>query len=230
MKNYQKYFLISAVVIIIDQFVKLLVKFNLTPGTGISVIQNRLFGFNIHFLENDGAAFGVTIADLFNHLGANMSDETGKLILSLFSVFAVCIIGVVLYQVSQKQSLLPLFVSFIFGGAIGNIIDRVFYGILFSPTHNWFSVINDYEGGLLHGKVVDMFYVNMGVVHLFGQPLQLWPVFNIADAAISIGIIAILIFQKDFFNAEAEKTTTETPPTPVVETKEASAEDVATQA
>lgn len=222
MKNYQKYFLISTFVIAIDQFVKLLVKFNLQYDEEIAIIRSSKPCFKIHFLENKGAAFGVTVADLFNQVGLNMSPETGKLILSLFSIVAVSVIGVVLYRVSEQKSLLPLFVAFIFGGAIGNIIDRVFYGI-------WFASINNYEGGFLHGRVVDMFYLDFWEGYLFDTYLSFWPVFNIADAAISIGIVAILVFQKHFFNTQEEKSTREVSPISPVESVKEEIETVAPQ-
>lgn len=222
MKNYQKYFLISTFVIAIDQFVKLMVKFNLQYDEEIAIIRSAKPCFKIHFLENRGAAFGVTVADLLNQVGGNMTPETGKLILSLFSIVAVSVIGVVLYRVSEQKSLLPLFVALIFGGAIGNIVDRVFYGV-------WFATTNNYEGGFLHGRVVDMFYLDVWEGYLGNTYLSFWPVFNIADAAISIGIIAILIFQKQFFNTHEEKVKTEVAPAPVIESVVENVEKIAPQ-
>ena len=101
-----------------------------------------------------------------------------------------------LQTVRNSRTSLPYFLAFILGGAIGNIIDRVFYGV-------WFAGINDYEGGLLHGRVVDMFYVNLVHGEVMGLEMNLLPVFNVADAAITVGIVAIIIFQRRFFKASA---------------------------
>lgn len=199
MKQARKYFLLALAIIVVDQIVKLIVKFNMEKGIQGQI---KVLGdvFKIHFIENKGAAFGLTITNLFNGMGMDMSDETGKLILSLFSIAAVIAIGVVLYRLADHQSPLPWFVASIFGGALGNIIDRTFYGV-------WFSEMNDYQGGLFHGQVVDMFYLDIwegqipNWVPLFGGDYtSLWPIFNIADAAISIGIVVVLFAQNRFFN------------------------------
>lgn len=156
--------------------------------------------FKIHFIENKGAAFGMTITNLVSPLGLEVSDETGKLILSIFSLVALVFIGVFLYRLSTHKSPLPYFVALIFGGAMGNIIDRTLYGLFFES-------INNYEGGFLHGRVVDMFYFDIWKGYLpdwmpliGGEYYSFWPIFNIADSAISIGIIVILFFQGRFFN------------------------------
>lgn len=186
-----KYFLYSFLIILIDQAVKLAVKFNMEYDGEIELIGSGRPSFKIHFLENPGAAFGMTIQNFANVFGGEMSPTTAKLILSLFSLVIMPVIGYVLYKVSTQKSLLPLFVSFIFGGAVGNIIDRVFYGV-------WFAGMNNYQGGLMHGRVVDMFYFDIWEGMIGGTYMSLWPVFNIADSAISIGIVAILLFQKKF--------------------------------
>ncbi len=211
MKRVTKLFSISLVVIVLDQIVKLLVKFNMDKGEAGEI---KILGdvFKLHYIENNGAAFGLTISELFNNLGANMSEETGKLILSIFSILAVAAIGVVLYKLKDHKSALPIFIALIFGGALGNIIDRTFYGL-------WFAEVNDYSGGLFFGRVVDMFYLDIWkgylpdwkYVPLFnGQYTALWPIFNIADAAISIGIVVILFFQGRFFKMDEEATKAET--------------------
>ncbi|MEO0897438.1 MAG: signal peptidase II [Bacteroidota bacterium] len=205
MKKATKYFSISLAVIILDQIVKLLVKFNMDKG---EAGQIKVMGdfFKLHFIENRGAAFGLTLTDIFNGMGMEMSDDTGKLILTLFSIVAVIAIGYVLYKLKDHQSALPIFVALIFGGALGNIIDRTFYGI-------WFADINDYSGGLFFGRVVDMFYLDIWkgylpnvswVPFLNGQYTALWPIWNIADASISIGIVVILLFQGRFFKKDEE--------------------------
>ncbi|MEO0581903.1 MAG: signal peptidase II [Bacteroidota bacterium] len=201
MKQASKYFLIALAVIVIDQVVKVIVKLNMVMG---DAGQIKVLGdfFKLHFIENKGAAFGLTVTKLVNGLGGDMSDATGKLILTLFSIVAVFAIGYVLYRLRDHKSPLPTFIALIFGGALGNIIDRTFYGIIFSD-------INQYDGGLFFGRVVDLFYFDIwkGIIPewipLFGGSYtSLWPIFNIADAAISIGIIVILIFQGKFFRMD----------------------------
>jgi signal peptidase II len=215
-----KYFSISLAVILLDQIVKLIVKFNMAKGEAgqIKILGNF---FKLHFIENNGAAFGLTLTDLFNNVGIEMTQETGKLILSIFSIVAVGAIGYVLYRLRDHKSALPIFVALIFGGALGNIIDRTFYGV-------WFSNINDYEGGLFFGRVVDMFYIDIWKGYLpdwkyvpffNGQYTALWPIWNIADAAISIGITVILIFQGRFFKNDELANQTKTADSSAPETK-----------
>lgn len=199
MKRVHKFFLISFIVIVIDQVTKLIVKLNMQLGEEILVLGDF---FKIHFIENKGAAFGLTVGNIFNTFGVAMTEETSKLILSIFSIIAVVFIGYFLYKLSDHRSPLPYYVALIFGGALGNIIDRTFYGLFFSD-------INSYEGGLFHGRVVDMFYFDIwyGTVPnwvplIGGELYSLWPIFNIADSAISIGIVVILFFQGRFFNMD----------------------------
>ena len=184
-----KYFWFAFLVILVDQLVKLIVKFSMHPYQEIKVIGEFA---RINFIENKGAAFGLTIADLLAKVGIALSDETAKLVLTLFSILAVVVIIYLLQLVKHTRSSLPYFLALILGGAVGNIIDRVFYGV-------WFAGINDYEGGLLHGRVVDMIYINLIHGKFLGVELNLLPVINIADAAITLGIIAIIIFQRRYF-------------------------------
>lgn len=201
MSSYRN-FTIACLVVVVDQIVKLIVKMNMAIGQEFEVFGNI---FKIHFIENPGAAFGLTIAHVYEaFLGIFMddpylSDATAKLILTLFSLFAVGFIIYYLHALRNMKTALPIYVSLILGGAIGNIIDRVFYGA-------WFAEMNDYEGGLLYGRVVDMFYLDIWqgylpawVPFLGNEYYSLWPIFNIADAAISVGIVAIIIFQKKLF-------------------------------
>jgi signal peptidase II len=184
-----KFFWVAFGVILIDQLVKLFIKFTMHPYEEIKLLGEF---FRINFIENKGAAFGLTISDLLEKVGVPMNDESAKLSLTIFSILAVVVIIYLLQQVRNSKTSLPYFLALILGGAVGNIIDRVFYGV-------WFAGINDYEGGLLHGRVVDMFYINLVHGKFLGLELNLLPVFNIADAAIGVGIIAILFFQRRFF-------------------------------
>jgi signal peptidase II len=186
-----RYLLLVLVIVALDQATKVWVKLNMTPGEEFRVLGHW---FRIYFTENPGAAFGMTFTDLLG-----MQPDTAKLVLSLFSVVALGFIGWVLHTVVQHRTALPVCVALIFAGALGNIIDRLFYGA-------WFGPINQYEGGLFHGRVVDFFYIDIwkGIVADWvpfygGQYLALWPIFNIADIAISVGIVWIFLYNKKFF-------------------------------
>ncbi|MCB0843625.1 MAG: signal peptidase II [Bacteroidetes bacterium] len=203
MKQARKYFLIALGIIALDQIVKIIVKLNMVMGQAgqIKILGNF---FKLYFIENNGAAFGFTISNMIRGMGGDMSEETGKLILSVFSIIAVIAIGYVLFKLATHKSPLPYFVAMIFGGALGNIIDRTFYGVFFASQ-------NDYSGGLFHGRVVDMFYIDLwrGVLPEWipvwgGEYTALWPIFNIADAAISIGIVVVLVFQGKFFKMDED--------------------------
>lgn len=180
--KYQKYFLIALLVILVDQITKYLVKMNMYLGQEVTLWSNHL---KLRFEENNGFAFGMEFTQLFQQINIHISPESGKLMLSLFSIIAVIGLGVLLYRFSDHRSPMPAFLAIIFGGAIGNIIDRTFYGVIFSP-------INLYEGGLFHGRVVDMIFVDLGPYNTMA------PIFNIADTAISFGIVVILLFQSRF--------------------------------
>lgn len=185
-----RYYLVALGVILIDQIVKLTIRFTMELGESHALIGDTL---KINYVLNDGAAFGLTLPDLFAYIGIEMSAETGKRILTLFSILAVIIIIYFLRLTMRYRSPLPFFVALILGGALGNIVDRVFYGV-------WFrGEINDPQCmGLMHGCVVDMFFLDLGTWHILGREMMMFPVFNVADAAISVGIIVIFIFQRRF--------------------------------
>ncbi len=194
LKDY-KFFWYAFGVVLVDQLVKLIVKFTMQPGQDVPVVGDA---FRINFIENRGAAFGLTIADLFNKVGVEMTEETAKLLLTIFSIGAVMVIAYLLSQVRNHRSALPYFLALILGGALGNIIDRVFYGV-------WFSGMNWYEGGLFEGRVVDMFYLDFYQGEFLGIDMNLLPVFNLADLAISIGIVAVILFQRRFMRIHQER-------------------------
>lgn len=189
MKIYIKPILIVVAVLVIDQLIKFWIKTNMYIGEEYNVIGNW---FIIHFTENNGMAFGL-------ELGGNY----GKLALSLFRVFAVFGLGYIFHYVIKNKYHFGLItcVSLILAGALGNIIDSVFYGKLFGYA------------GFLHGRVVDMFYFPIiqgfypeWVPGLGGQDFIFFrPVFNFADAAISIGVVTIIIFQSKFLNNDLSK-------------------------
>jgi signal peptidase II len=192
--KYFKYYLLSLAIIILDQTVKMLVHFNMELGTAGQI---PVFGdwFKLHYTLNPGMAFGL-----------QLGSEYGKLILSIFRLAAM--IGIALYlRTLAKRGVhegLLWCTALILGGAIGNVIDSTFYGVFLnnapydSPTA-WF-----------HGQVIDMFYLDIweGIMpkwipFIGGEFYSLWPIFNIADASIFVGVAIILVMQKKFF-AEKE--------------------------
>lgn len=190
-----KYFLISLVVIIIDQIVKMLVHYNMQMGSqGQIMILGDLF--KLHYLTNPGMAFGL-----------KLDFQYGKLILTVFRVAAMFGIGFYLYSLVKKQANkgLLICIALILGGAIGNLIDSIFYGVFLD------NAPFDAPSPWLHGQVVDMFYIDIWegylpdwIPLLGGDYMALWPVFNIADASIFIAICIIIVYQKRYFKKEEE--------------------------
>ncbi|WP_219224054.1 lipoprotein signal peptidase [Pedobacter antarcticus] len=189
MKGYTKPILLILLVVLIDQLSKTWIKTNMFIGQEYKILGNW---FIIHFTENNGMAFGM-----------EFGGEFGKLALSLFRILAVAGIGYGLhYMIKHKYHRgLILNVALIFSGALGNIIDSVFYGKIY-----------DYAT-LFHGRVVDMLYFPL-MEGVFPKWVPIWggeeyiffrPVFNIADSAIFIGVVTILIFQKTYFKEEVRE-------------------------
>ncbi|MEO6901649.1 MAG: lipoprotein signal peptidase [Bacteroidia bacterium] len=195
----KKPLLIIFIVLFIDQLIKIYIKTHFFLGQEFHVFSNW---FIIHFTENNGMAYGM-----------ELGGEFGKLMLSSFRIIAIGGIGWYLYDLTTKKAdrLYIICISLIFAGALGNIIDSAFYGVLFSDSGYDIARFLPKEGGyanFLHGKVVDMFYFPIIQGH-FPEWVPFWgtenfiffrPVFNIADASISIGVAMILINQKRFFN------------------------------
>jgi len=188
MKGYTKPLLLIFIVLLVDQVSKTWIKTHMYLGQEYKVLGDW---FIIHFTENNGMAFGL-----------EFGGEFGKLALSLFRIIAVGGIGYGLHYLIQRKYHrgLILNVALIFAGALGNIIDSVFYGLIYG-----------YET-LFHGRVVDMLYfpIMKGTFPTWfpvwgGEPFEFFrPVFNLADAAISVGVITILIFQKTYFKEEVK--------------------------
>ena len=187
---------IIILVLLLDQSIKIYIKSNWILGQEYHISN----WFIIHFTENNGMAYGI-------ELGGNW----GKLILSLFRIVAISAIGVYLYKITRladKPLAYIISIALIFAGAMGNILDSVFYGMMFSESYYQVAQFLPEAGGyagFLHGKVVDMLYFPLIEGH-FPEWFPFWgnehfiffrPVFNIADSAISVGISFILVFYKN---------------------------------
>jgi signal peptidase II len=184
--------LVSAFVLIADQITKLFIKgisipfLNInTPGfeygKSIEVIGSF---FRITFVENPGMAFGIGVGDTF------------KIFLSVFSLAAGIGILIYLYKLREEKFIVRFALALIFGGAIGNFIDRAFYGVLY-----------DYAP-LFYGRVVDFLDVDFFDFTLFGHTYNRWPIFNIADTAVTVGVGLLLIFH-NAVKSESETKKTE---------------------
>ena len=190
--------LIIAIILLFDQFVKIYIKTNFVYGE-IGQIDVASW-FKILLIENEGMAWGTKIPGAY-----------GKLILTIFRILAVFGIGYWLYDASTKHSsnYLTVAISLIFAGAVGNIIDSVFYGVIFDNSYNNVATLfteNPY-GTLFHGKVVDMLYFPI-LEGNFPKWLPIWgghpfkffnAIFNVADMAISTGVGILIVFNKKAF-------------------------------
>lgn len=200
--NLKKSALLILLILVIDQWSKIYIKTNFMLGESVDVFN----WFKILFIENEGAAWGAKLSDLFP-----ITDRSGKLILTIFRLFAIFGIGYWLNDVIKKKSSKTLIVavSLIFAGALGNILDSVFYGLIFNESYNEVATLFSSEpyGGLFHGKVVDMLYFPLidttwpeWVPFVGGNNFRFFePVFNIADTAISTGVGILLVFNKRAF-------------------------------
>ncbi len=208
----QKIFWLVIFILVLDQALKIWVKTHMEYGDQISILgANWAF---IHFVENNGMAFGISLGG-----------KLGKLALSLFRIGAVAFLIYYLKRLIEERQNMGVLICFalILAGAIGNILDSVFYGLIFSesPFHGGLAEIFPAEGGyesLLYGKVVDMLYFPMIDTYwpewlplIGGDRFQFFkPVFNIADSSISVGIVSLLLFQRKFFNSDQPKETSGT--------------------
>ncbi|HSI90386.1 MAG TPA: lipoprotein signal peptidase, partial [Adhaeribacter sp.] len=194
--KYWKYYLAALAVILVDQAVKLIVHYNMEMGLPGEI---RLMGdwLKLHYTLNPGMAFGV-----------ELGSDYGKVILTSFRLVAMFGIGYYLYHLikTRAHSGFIWCMALILGGAIGNLIDSIFYGVWFDNApygakSPWF-----------HGQVIDMFYVDLWEGYLpnwipimGGKPMSLWPIFNVADAAIFMGVVFILLNQNKFFGHDVKE-------------------------
>jgi signal peptidase II len=171
---------ISLVVVIIDQVTKFLVKGGTIPLLNIHAdgmlygSSKNVFGefFKITFVENPGLAFGIAVGD------------TSKLLLSIFSLLASIGILYYLYISKDQKLVVRIALALVFGGAIGNFIDRAFYGLFYGYAP------------LFYGRVVDFFNMDFFDFSLFGRTYDRFPIFNIADSAVSVGVVLLILFHK----------------------------------
>jgi signal peptidase II len=177
----------SFIIVIIDQATKFLIKGinipflgisiqGMRPGSSVSLIDNF---FRFTFIENPGMAFGLEIGS--------------KPLRAIFTLIASIFIIYFIYKNRKEIFYLRFALALILGGALGNLVDRIFYGVIYG------------SGSLLHGNVVDFLQVNIPDIKIFGKVFYSWPIFNVADLAVTAGFLMILIgYRKIFNNKEAE--------------------------
>ena len=169
---------LSFFIVLSDQISKLMVKGISLPVMGIEFqglpvgTSRPILGdfLRLTYIENPGMAFGIDIG--------------GKLFFSLFSILASIGILIYLYRSRNEHLAFRIALALILGGALGNLIDRVFYGVLFQ------------EAPLFYGKVVDFIDADFFNINFFGYQLSRWPVFNVADASVTCGVILMLFAHK----------------------------------
>lgn len=202
-------FLIILLVIVVDQALKIWIKTNFLYGHVMNIAGQKWA--QLYFIENPGMAWGM-------ELGGNW----GKLILTLFRLVAVTFGSWYLVKIVREKYSTGFIVcaSLIYAGALGNLIDSMFYGIIFSESSGlqvarMFPPQGGY-GGFLHGKVVDMLYFPFienahfpkWLPFLGGKEFTFFsPIFNIADASISVGVLTLLAFQKRFLHKDHHEST-----------------------
>ena len=205
--NGKKVAALIALIIFIDQAIKFYIKLHYFIGEEHAMIGEWA---RLHFVENEGMAWGLKFGGGF-----------GKIILTLFRLVAV-IWGVFLIKGFIEQKYHKGFIicaALIFAGAVGNLIDSLFYGMIFDASYPYTTMVAHLfprTGGyasFLHGKVVDMFYFPIIREGHFPKWFPIWggeefeffrPVFNFADASISTGVIALFVFQKKFFKESTQ--------------------------
>lgn len=172
--------IVSVIIVVVDQLSKFYVKgFYIpvlgirNPGIGYGEKHNIIDSFlRFTFVENPGMAFGINIG------------ISSKLFLSVFSIAASIGILIYLYKNREERFMLRFSLAMILGGAIGNLIDRVFYGVFYGYAP------------LFQGKVVDFIDLDFFDINLFGTLYDRWPIFNVADMAVTIGVILLIFFSR----------------------------------
>ncbi len=222
MKRHHFVILLVLLVLIIDQTLKIYIKTSFVYGGGFKILG--LDWARIHFVENEGMAFGLKFGGVI-----------GKYILS---VFRILLVGFLIYiirdmiKAKEKYGLILAF-GLIIAGAIGNILDSAFYGLIFSESkfHGGIATLFPEGGGyapFLQGRVVDMLYFPMVNTYwpdwlpfLGGKSFSFFdPVFNVADSSISVGVAIILLFYRSYFNSGGSKKEEEVKPSTIDLSKE----------
>jgi len=195
-RSLKKSLFIIILILLIDQISKIYVKTNFLYGEEVVVFD----WFRFHFIENNGMAWG-----------AEFGGKAGKLFLTIFRLFAISGIGYWLYKSvkNNAHTILVVAIALIFAGAMGNIIDSVFYGVLFdTPNNATATLFSDQPyGKLFFGKVVDMLYFPIWsgdlpswIPYFGGKPFTFFnAIFNVADTAISTGVGMLIVFNKKAF-------------------------------
>jgi len=209
MSSKVKSIIIILLVLFFDQFLKIWIKTNMMLGDEFIIAKNW---FIIHFVENNGMAFGL-----------EFGNSIGKYFLSVFRIVAVGLIGWYITKLWKKDVPFGVIACFslIMAGAIGNILDSAFYGLIFNESYGQVATLFPAGGGyssFLQGRVVDMFYFPLisgnypsWVPFVGGEDFIFFrPVFNMADSSITVGIISILIFYRRFFDEKHPQAESET--------------------
>lgn len=203
--RYRHALLLILVILVLDQASKIYIKTHFYYGEEVKVIGDW---FRLHFIENEGMAFGMKINDA----------PTGKLLLTLFRLAAVCfgfyLLGSLIRKKYSRGAILCG--ALILAGAAGNLIDSIFYGMIFTESSFHIARLVPWGqgyGSLFHGKVVDMLYFPLfawevpdSLPWIGGRTLRFFePVFNIADTAITTGVLTLLLFQNRLLHRRGEE-------------------------
>ena len=180
---------VSLFIVITDQLTKFLIKGGIIPlvhiqAKGLNYGQSiNVFGdfFKLTFVENPGIAFGIDVG------------STSKLLLSLFSLIAAIGILYYLWKSQDQKLIVRIGLACILGGAVGNLIDRTFYGLFYNYAP------------IFYGKVVDFFNVDFFDFTIFGRTYNRWPIFNIADASVTIGVVLLILFHRSIPEKEKKE-------------------------
>lgn len=186
----KKSILLILLVLFVDQALKIYIKLHFTLGEHVNVLS----WFQIYFIENNGMAFGMELI--------------GKLFLTIFRIIAVGALAYYIHTLIKNKARTGyiLTISLVLAGAAGNILDSVFYGLLFNDSYGHIASFLPNGGGyasLLYGKVVDMLYFPI-IRNSAGETIFFSPIFNIADSAISVAVGIILIFYRKDLNESLE--------------------------